>query len=264
MRNTLVVVGSGIKSISHLSIEAIAHISQSEKILYSVNEPILKQWIHKHNSNAESLDKEMTDDLRSIYYKNITDYILKNFQQYSQICVLLYGHPTVFAIPALNAAREAKKLGFIVKVLPAISAEDCLFADLLIDPGSCGCQSYEATDFLIHSRPVNIYSHLVLWQVGFIGALSNIYSHNNRLGIKNLSEYLLQFYKKNHQVISYEAAMYPHLESKILNFSLDKLVDIPFSTLSTLYVPPVAHASLNMSMLNELNIKEEHLFYDIS
>jgi hypothetical protein len=38
-------------------------------------------------------------------------------------------------------------------MLPGISAEDCLFADLGIDPGIYGCQSYEATDFLANGRP---------------------------------------------------------------------------------------------------------------
>jgi len=31
-------------------------------------------------------------------------------------------------------------------MLPGISAEDCLVADLGIDPASSGCQSYEAND----------------------------------------------------------------------------------------------------------------------
>jgi hypothetical protein len=35
-------------------------------------------------------------------------------------------------------------------MLPAISAEDCLFADLGVDPADHGCPSYEATDFLVH------------------------------------------------------------------------------------------------------------------
>jgi hypothetical protein len=34
-------------------------------------------------------------------------------------------------------------------MLPAVSAEDCLFADLGVDPGAAGCQSHEAADFLI-------------------------------------------------------------------------------------------------------------------
>ncbi len=260
MTKQLFVVGSGIKSIAHLSIEAIAHIRQSEKVFYLVNEPILQEWLHKNNETAEPLDKNIAEGfLRSSYYQDISKYILASFQKYSQICVVIYGHPTVFAIPALNAAREAKKQGFITKVLPAISAEDCLFADLLIDPGSCGCQSYEATDFLIHVRPVNIYSHLILWQVGFIGALGNVNSYNNQIGITQLTKYLLQFYEINHPIICYEAAMYPHVEPKIINACLDGLAEIPLSTLSTLYLAPVLSAALNKPMLDALKIPQKNL-----
>ena len=42
--------------------------------------------------------------------------------------------------------------GFNAQMLAGISAEDCLFADLGLDPGKNGCQSFEATDFLIRRR----------------------------------------------------------------------------------------------------------------
>lgn len=260
MKKQLIVIGSGIKSIAHLSVEAVAHIKQSEKLFYLVNEPILQEWLLKNNQTAEPLDKNIEDGfLRSNYYEDISKYILENFQKYSQICVVIYGHPTVYAMPALNAAREAKRRGFATKILPAISAEDCLFADLLIDPASSGCQSYEATDFLIHCRSVDTCSHLILWQVGFIGALGNINYHDNRPGIKILIKYLLQFYKKNHEVIVYEAAMYPHLEHRATKCCLDELDAIFLSSLSTLYIPPLNFAGLNIAMLEALNINREFL-----
>jgi len=35
-------------------------------------------------------------------------------------------------------------------MLPGISAEDCLFADIGVDPGIYGCQSFEATDLFVN------------------------------------------------------------------------------------------------------------------
>ena len=32
-------------------------------------------------------------------------------------------------------------------MLPGVSAKDCLYADLLIDPSNPGCVTYEASDF---------------------------------------------------------------------------------------------------------------------
>ena len=53
---SLTLVGSGIKSLSHLTMEAKTYITQSEKVLYLVNEPAMKEWIQGANKNTESLD----------------------------------------------------------------------------------------------------------------------------------------------------------------------------------------------------------------
>src|SRR3954469_14687474 len=97
---SLVVVGSGIKFVSHLTTEAIAHIEKSEKVLYLVNEPAMKEWIQKKNKNAESLDPlYVRHELRIDSYNAITNYILDNVRKKQHVCVVLYGHPAVFAKP---------------------------------------------------------------------------------------------------------------------------------------------------------------------
>jgi len=54
-------------------------------------------------------------------------------------------------------------------MLPGISAEDCLFADLGIDPSFMGCQTVEATDLLLRNRPLITSGHVLIWQVGVVG-----------------------------------------------------------------------------------------------
>src|SRR6266550_2938645 len=56
-------------------------------------------------------------------------------------------------------------------MLPAVSALDCLVADLGIDPATTGLQSYEATDFIVHRRRPDTAATLVLWQIGVVGEL---------------------------------------------------------------------------------------------
>jgi tetrapyrrole methylase family protein/MazG family protein len=214
-QSSLIVVGVGIKFISHLSVETKAYITQSERVLYLVNDPLMKDWIEQLNPSSESLDYVYTQyELRIDCYKAITSYILETLLKYKNVCVVMYGHPAVFAQPALDAVKQAKKAGCFAKILPAISAEDCLFADLLIDPGSCGCQSYEATDFLIHSRQFDTKSHLIVWQVGVIGALTHVKSQNHKTGIIVLVEYLKQFYLSRHTVTVY--IDYLHANCKLL------------------------------------------------
>ncbi|KAJ2931620.1 hypothetical protein H1R20_g5340, partial [Candolleomyces eurysporus] len=75
---------------------------------------------------------------------------------------LFYGHPGVFAHPSHRAIKIAREEGYLAKMLPGISAEDCLFADLGIDPSINGTTTYEATDLLTHDRPLDPASNLIL------------------------------------------------------------------------------------------------------
>jgi hypothetical protein len=94
-----------------------------------------------------------------------------------EVCVVFYGHPGVFVQPAHEAIRVARLEGFTARMLPGISAEDCLFADIEVDPGVYACQSFEATDFLVRKRKFDPRSPLVLWQIGSIG---DLYYHSGK------------------------------------------------------------------------------------
>ena len=85
------------------------------------------------------------------------------------MCAVFYGHPGVFVNPSHRAVAQARAEGFRAAMLPGVSAEDCLFADLGLDPGAHGCQSYEATDFVIRRRSCYPSALLILWQVGALG-----------------------------------------------------------------------------------------------
>src|SRR5947207_15537569 len=96
----------------------------------------------------------------------MVEQILQAVRAGRQVCGAFFGHPAVLVDPAHAAVRRAREEGYPAAILPGISAEACLFADLGIDPGVCGCQSYEATDFLVRPRAFDTGTALVLWQVG--------------------------------------------------------------------------------------------------
>lgn len=259
---SLVVVGSGIKYLLHLTTEAIICIKQADKVLYLVNNADMEKWIQQQNINAESLVHLYTHySLRLDAYHAISDYILTTLRQGSQVCVVLYGHPTVFAKPALDAVMRARQAGYSTEIFPGISAEDCLFADLAIDPGNCGCQSFETTDFLIHRRQWDNSSHLILWQVGVIGVLGliNVNRHKNTVGQKLLWEYLSQQYSNDHVITLYHAAQSPDARTDMIQLTLAQLSTAVIPRLATLYVPPARKASLNKTALKALGIDKAEL-----
>lgn len=235
---SLVIVGSGIKFISHLTTEARAYICNADRVLYLVNEPAMKEWILEHNKNAKSLDELYNQyTLRSKSYQAIADYIVETVRNKFHVCVVIYGHPTFLAQPTLKAIKQARKEGYDARALPGISAEDCLYADLLIDPGTCGSQSFEATDFLLRKRKFNASSHLILFQIGYLGVIEHDEPKidDKKRTLILLLDYLLGFYEKNHQVYFYEAAQYPTFAPRIDQFSLETLPSVASTPLTTLY-----------------------------
>ena len=52
---------------------------------------------------------------------------------------VFYGHPGIFVAPSHRAISIARAEGYEAKMLPAVSAEDSLYADLGVDPSRCGC-----------------------------------------------------------------------------------------------------------------------------
>jgi uncharacterized protein YabN with tetrapyrrole methylase and pyrophosphatase domain len=95
--------------------------------------------------------------------------MLQSVREGLNVVGVFYGHPGVFVNPSLRAIAIAQSEGYSARMLPGISAEDCLFADLLIDPARPGSQTVEATDILLRERPLLTSSHVIIYQVGCIG-----------------------------------------------------------------------------------------------
>ncbi len=50
--------------------------------------------------------------------------------------------------------------------MPGISAEDCFYADMGVDPGKVGSQHFEVIQFMFYKRKVDPSAYLILRQVG--------------------------------------------------------------------------------------------------
>lgn len=138
-------------------------------MLYLLADPITTRWVGDLNASAESLhDLYVTGGERRAAYTAMVERVLSWVRRDLAVCVAFYGHPGVFVAPGHEAVRAARLEGFRAEMLPGVSTEDCLFADLGIDPAA-GCQSYEATDFLLHGRRIDTSAALVLWQADELG-----------------------------------------------------------------------------------------------
>jgi hypothetical protein len=153
----------------------------------------------------------------------------------------------------LESLRRARQEGFVARMLPAISFEDCLFADLGVDPGVHGRILYEATDFLVRPRRFDPTAALILLQVGAI-ALANFEERDmpNRAGLRLLAQWLCRHYPESHRVALYRASQLPIFEPAIDWVTLSELPEVPLAVFSTLYVPPLPRRPIDQEMLARL------------
>jgi uncharacterized protein YabN with tetrapyrrole methylase and pyrophosphatase domain len=257
----LVVVGTGIQLARHLTWEARVEIERSSKFLYLVADPATEEWVRRLNSTAESLaDCYVEGESRAVAYAAMVERMLAPVRSGMTVCAAFYGHPGVFVYPSHEAIRRARAEGLEARMLPGISAEDCLFADLGIDPARSGCQSYEATDFLVYQRKIDPTSSLILWQAGFVGRVESRLDGfgDNRPGLGILQEALLAYYPPDHEVVVYEASPFVVVGPSIRPIPLGKLVEADLSPVATLFVPPLP-ASMSARMLGRLGIDRASL-----
>ena len=253
---SLIVVGTGIRTVGQLTLESIAWIKQADKVLYVVGDPIAEAMIHELNpKGAESLSVFYGVGKQRIEtYEQMIERILECVRGGMMTCVASYGHPGVFVYPTHEAIRRARAEGYSAKMLPGISAEDCLFADLNVDPGILGCQSYEATDFLANGRVIDNSSALILWQIGVVGDATFKTNGYDTSAMPLLIQRLLQYYPPTHPIYLYEAAVLPGCEAIIIPTTITGLTGVPMSAGFTAYVPPARQTASDPVMVQQMQV----------
>ena len=106
--------------------------------------------------------------------------MLREVRKDHHVLGIFYGHPGVFVSPSHRALALARSEGYKAKMLPGISAEDYMFADLEFDPCVYGCMTCEATEFLLRNRSLNPSTHNIIWQVGSVGISTMAFDVCNR------------------------------------------------------------------------------------
>jgi uncharacterized protein YabN with tetrapyrrole methylase and pyrophosphatase domain len=254
---SLVVIGTGIRTVGQLTLESIAWMKEAESLLYVVADPIAEAVIKRLNPNgaASLAGYYEVGKPRIDTYNAMVEHILSHVRVGKKTVAAFYGHPGVFAYPSHQSIRIARSEGFSAKMLPGVSAEDCLFADLGVDPAVGGCQSYEATDFLLNAPLIDNSSQLILWQ---IGTLCDGTFKSQGYDIRDmplLVQRLAQLYPLWHPVTVYEAAMLPGTEPMIAQIPLNSLSEFPLTAAMTLYVPPARTKTPDPDILNRISLK---------
>lgn len=251
---SLTIVGAGIRPGPHATRESIARIRSADKVLYLLAEVTPVTWLDELNPSAEPLDDLYRADRPfPEVYEDIVGRILDHVRKPQEVCVVFYGHPSVFDRTSHDAVRRARVEGFEARILPGITAEDCLYVDLEFDPGAAGCQSFDATDFLVRRRAPDPAVPLILWQVGVVGGTRTT-GEVRRLGLSVLGERLGELYGAEHELVVYEATPFPVGRPMIERCAVRELADAGVTGLSTLFVPPKGVTPPDADMMARLQM----------
>jgi hypothetical protein len=155
-----------------------------------------------------------------------------------RVCGAFYGHPGVFAQAPHAAVAQARAEGFAAVMEPGISAEDCLYADLGIDPGRHGCQHFEASQLVFQQRTLDTAGVVVLWQVGLAGDRTFRRFDTPPALRQLLVDRLLEDYPGDHVGTLYEAATLPIGAPRLDPVALRDLAHADLRLQTTLVLPP--------------------------
>lgn len=249
-QGSLVNVGLGMTLGSHITPLSRNYIEKADVVFVAASNNIVEQWVQGMNDDVRSLQQYYEEGTsRMITYRKMVEVIMDEVRLGKTVCGAFYGHPGVFAWAPHESIKQARSEGFKAHMEPGISAEDCLYADLGIDPGKYGCAHFEASQFMFRDKVFDPTSYLVLWQVGVVGDKSLTQFSTPSEYKQVLVDLLLQTYPKDFEIIFYECAVLPIEDTLIKRVKLIDLPHVEMSLKTTVILPPCDESKVNIDLV---------------
>jgi uncharacterized protein YabN with tetrapyrrole methylase and pyrophosphatase domain len=255
------IVGTGYNVAGHVTAETRSLLEHADRLFYLVTDPATGAWIRSLQPAARSLHaayREGGSGVDAVH--RMVEWVLEPFCEAGgrlEVCLALSGHPGICLHVSHRAARRARELDLEVRMYPAVSFEDCLVADLGVDPAVTGRAIYDATDFVLRPRVPDTGAALVLLGAGVIGEVTYRQGREaSAEGLRVLAETLLRHYPGDHEVVLYEASQLPIVEPRVVRIRLSELPAAPVRVQTTLYLPPVSRPPVDPRMRERLGLPE--------
>ncbi|MDY1547714.1 SAM-dependent methyltransferase [Luteibacter sahnii] len=248
-RGSIACVGMGITLGAHLTPMARSYIENADIVLAALSDHVVELWLQRLNPVFRSLTPlYRPGKSRMKTYREWVEVMMTQVRAGKRVCAVFYGHPGIFAWSPHKVIEVARAEGFVAHMEPGISAEDCLYADLGIDPGRAGCQHLEASQLLFFERTLDTAGTVVLWQLGVVGDRSLGRFRTPDAYRELLVERLREDYPNDHGVVVYRAPTLPVEQPHVQRVTLGELTSAEFTGHETLVIPParelVPHAGM--------------------
>lgn len=258
------IAGLGIAALDQITLEVDRALEKSNQVFYVASGAGIEDYLKTKCETVVDLSPiayQKFEDRGNAYRTMAVRVIEAALERRGPVTLALYGHPTIFAYPPFLIVQMAKAIGLSVKVLPGVSSMDCLFADLMIDPGMNGLLMYEATDMLLRNRPLIPDVPALIWQVGTLETALYINAPSKPERFARFYKHMMKFYSKDHVVKAYFSSVYPFAPPTVYSFAL-KDIDSHAEVLHggfTIYVPPEGVRPLDDTHLADLVTDVAHL-----
>jgi RimJ/RimL family protein N-acetyltransferase/precorrin-3B methylase len=224
---------------AHITPLSRSYIENADIVFAATSDGVVELWLAKMNRDVRSLQAFYSEGKsRAESYRQMVAAMLAEVRAGKQVCGAFYGHPGVFAGVPHEAIEQARAEGYDAHMEPGISAEDCLYADLGIDPGRYGCQHYEASQLMFYRRRIDPSGYLVLWQVGVAGDRSLARFATGAEYRKVLVDVLTRDYPPEHEAIIYKVATLPTQRPRIERTTIAQLPGAQIDMHATVVIPP--------------------------
>ncbi|MFK2905325.1 hypothetical protein ISP17_15285 [Dyella ginsengisoli] len=252
-RGSIACVGLGMTLGSHLTPLARSHIEQADVVFAALSDGIVERWLERMHPDVRSLQPYYAQGKSRLKtYREWVAVMMAEVRAGKRVCAVFYGHPGVFAWSPHKVIEAARAEGFPAHMEPGISAEDCLYADLGIDPGRFGCQHFEASQLLFYERRIDPTAYLVLWQVGVVGNPSIARPDQNVAYRELLVEVLARDYPLDHELLIYRCATLPIEQPRVRRMTLRELTGADIPAEETVVLPPARALQRNAQLTARL------------
>ncbi|GLQ96200.1 hypothetical protein GCM10007863_06180 [Dyella mobilis] len=259
-KGSLACVGIGITLGSHIGALARSHIEQADVVFMGVSDGVVELWLKGMNPDTRSLQPYYAEGKSRLdTYREMVEAMMTEVRAGKRVCGVFYGHPGVFAWAPHKAVETARSEGFPAQMEPGISSEDCLYADIGIDPATFGCQHYETSQFMLYRRRIDPSAWLILWQIGLAGDKTNLRTTTGPAYRQVLVEILARDYPLDHEVIIYQAATLPIQTPRIERLALEMLPRAEVGMTDTLAIPPARGMEMDPGVLAQLHALDSEL-----
>lgn len=252
----LSIIGMGTKGSSQLTLEGLTRLRECKKI-FSFYEGDLKIFFSAHNiKHFESISDLYTDGgIDTENYQRIFDKIVTSIPVYSDVSIVVQGHPRVGVTFAQWFSQKKSDLSFEIEVIPGISSFAAMINDLELDPLERGSVLLDANRALLFDFDLSPFLNYFIYHICSVGTKNTHFTNparENRLDL--LKKYLLKYFPKEHKVTLIKSATSLTSTCSKIKFPLTDLENwidkITFA--STLYVPACQVVKINNDFLNLL------------